>query len=202
MHNKLPEPLREVVEQLGKLPGMGPKSALRAALELLKWPRPRAEALGQSILNLREKLFFCEQCAAVSDCNPCCICSDSGRSDHELMLVSEWDSLLAIEGGGFYRGKYMVLGGLLEPLADITPGSLEISRLQKRLEQGHVTELILALGTTLEAESTAVYIKNLARRDFPHVKISRLAQGIPLGAEVKFVDHETLRQSLQHRQDI
>lgn len=202
MQDKLPEPLRAVVDQLAKLPGLGPKSALRAALELLKWPRPRAEALGRSILELREKLFFCERCASLSDCNPCCICADPARDDSQLMVVSEWDSLLALEEGGFYRGKYLVLGGLLEPLANIDSASLEIERLTRRLEEGKVVEVILALGTTLEAEATASLIKDLAARRFPGVRVSRLAQGIPLGSEVKFVDRETLRQSLQYRQDI
>lgn len=202
MQDKLPEPLKAVVDQLSKLPGLGPKSALRAALELLKWPRPRAEALGRSILELREKLFFCERCASLSDCNPCCICADPSRDDSQLMVVGEWDSLLALEEGGFYRGKYLVLGGLLEPLANIDSASLEIERLTRRLEEGKVVEVILALGTTMEAEATASLIKDLASRRFPGVKVSRLAQGIPLGSEVKFVDRETLRQSLQYRQDI
>ena len=202
MQDKLPEPLRAVVDQLATLPGLGPKSALRAALEMLKWPRPRAEALGRSILDLREKLFFCERCASLSDCSPCHICADPARDDSQIMVVSEWDSLLTIEEGGFYRGKYLVLGGLLEPLANIDSTSLEIERLTSRLEEGKVVEVILALGTTLEAEATASLIKDLAKRRYPGVRVSRLAQGIPLGAEVKFVDRETLRQSLQYRQDI
>lgn len=202
MQEQLPEALRTVVDQLAKLPGLGPKSALRAALELLKWPKPKARALGQSILDLREKLFFCERCASLSDCNPCCICADPGRDDSQLMVVAEWDSLLTIEEGGFYKGKFMVLGGLLEPLANVSSSNLEMDRLTRRLEEGRVIEIILALGTTLEAEATASFIKDLVRRRFSDVKVSRLAQGIPLGSEVKFIDRETLRQSLQYRQDI
>ncbi len=199
---QLPEPLRAVVDQLSKLPGLGPKSALRAALELLKWPMPKAQGLGKSILELREKLFFCERCASLSDCNPCCVCADPARDDSQLMVVAEWDSLLAIEDGGFYRGKYLVLGGLLAPLENVTSQQLEVGRLRARLAEGKVTELILALGTTLDAESTASFVRDLAARDFPGVRVSRLAQGIPLGSEVKFVDRETLRQSLKYRQDL
>ncbi|MBU1003251.1 MAG: recombination mediator RecR [Proteobacteria bacterium] len=202
MQEQLPEALRVVVDQLSKLPGLGPKSALRVALELLKWPKPRAQVLGQSILDLREKLFFCERCASLSDCNPCCICANPGRDDSQLMVVAEWDSLLAIEDGGFYKGKFMVLGGLLEPLANVSSGNLEVDRLVRRLEEGKVGEIILALGTTLEAEATASFIKDLVERRFSGVKISRLAQGIPLGTEVKYIDRETLRQSLQYRQDL
>jgi len=198
---QLPEPLRAVVDQLAKLPGLGPKSALRAALELLKWPMPKAQALGRSVLELREKLFFCERCAGLSDCNPCCVCADPARDGSQLMVVAEWDSLLVIEDGGFFRGKFMVLGGLLAPLENVTSQNLEIGRLRARLSEGRVAELILALGTTLDAESTASFLKDLVAREFPGVRISRLAQGIPLGSEVKFVDRETLRQSLQYRQD-
>ena len=124
------------------------------------------------------------------------------RDDSLLCLVSEWDGLLALEQGGFFKGKYMILGGLLAPLDGVEPGALEMGRLKKRLLDGQVTEVVLALGTTIEAENTASYIKNLVDREFAHVKVTRLAQGIPLGAEVKFVDKETLRQSLQYRQDL
>jgi len=199
---QLPEPLKAVVDQLAQLPGLGPKSALRAALELLKWPQPRATALGQSILDLREKLFFCDRCASLSDSNPCSICTDPGRSDEQLMVVAEWDSLITLEEGGFYKGRYLVLGGLLAPLENVNPQQLEIARLRERLKEGQVRELILALGTTLEAEATATYLKDMVERDFPQVQVSRLAQGIPLGAEVKFIDRETLRQSLQYRQKL
>lgn len=202
VQDKLPEPLRAVVDQLSKLPGLGPKSALRAALELLKWPRPRAEALGRSILELREKLCICERCAGLADGSPCRICSDPARDDAQLMVVAEWDSLLAIEEGGFYRGRYLVLGGLLEPLANVDSAGLELDRLAARLEEGGVEEIILALGATLEAEATSTLIKDMAARRWPGVRVSRLAQGIPLGAEVKYVDRETLRQSLRYRQDI
>lgn len=199
---QLPEPLKAVVDQLSRLPGLGPKSALRAALELLKWPLPKAQALGRSILDLRERLFFCDRCASLSDCNPCCICADPARDGSQLMVVAEWDSLLAIEDGGFYKGRYLVLGGLLAPLENVTSQNLEIPRLRARLAEGRVTEVILALGTTLEAETTASFIKDLVARAHPAVRVSRLAQGIPLGAEVKFVDRETLRQSLRFRQDL
>lgn len=197
---RLPEPLKAVVDHLSELPGMGPKSALRAALEILKQPRQKADLLGRSILELREKLCICERCAGLADENPCEICSDPGRTGEQLMVVSEWDSLLAMEEGGFYKGRYLILGGLLSPLDEVTPGSLEFARLTDRLREGGVRELILALGTTLEAETTASYIKNMLEQSFPDVRLCRLAQGIPLGAQVKFMDRETLKQSLAFRQ--
>lgn len=198
----LPAPLKEVVEQFSSLPGIGPKSALRIALTLLKMPRERAGGVGQSILDLRDNLCMCENCACLAESSPCPICSDPSRDDDQLCIVPEWDALLAMEEMGVYRGKYLVLGGLLSPLDGIGPGHLEIDRLRRLLTNGNVTELILALGATLDAEATTSYIKNLVEANFAEVSVSRLAQGIPMGAEVKFMDKETLKQSLVHRQKI
>lgn len=198
----LPAPLKEVVEQLSRLPGIGPKSALRIALTLLKMPRERAAGVGQSIINLREKLCLCEECASLAESSPCPLCSDPSRDRSQLCLVSEWDALLAMEGMSMFKGRYLVLGGLLSPLDGIDPAQLEFDRLKKHLASGEVTELILALGATLDAESTASYVKNLVETKYPHVNVSRLAQGIPMGGEVKFMDKETLKQSLMFRQKI
>ena len=130
------------------------------------------------------------------------MCADAGRARDTLCLVTEWDSMLTLDEGGFYRGQYMILGGLLAPLERMDSESLDLDRLTRRLDEGEVTELILALGATLEAENTASFIRQMARKRFPHIRVSRLAQGIPLGAEVKYMDKETLRQSLQYRQDL
>ena len=198
----LPGPLKAVVEQLSSLPGVGPKSALRMALTLLKMPREKANGVGQAILDLRENLCLCEECACLAESSPCAICADPGREADQLCLVPEWDALLAMEDMGVYKGRYLVLGGLLSPLDGVEPGHLEIDRLKRHLGSGQVKELILALGATLDAESTASYVKNLVESEFPDVCVTRLAQGIPMGAEVKFMDRETLRQSLVHRQNV
>ncbi len=196
----IPGPLREVVEQLSSLPGVGPKSALRIALTLLKMPRERANGVGQSIIDLRENLCLCQECACLAEASPCSICADQTREANQLCLVPEWDALLAMEDMGVYRGRYLVLGGLLSPLDGVSPAHLEIDRLRRHLRAGHVTELILALGATLDAEATASFVKNMVESDHPGVNVSRLAQGIPMGGEVKFMDRETLKQSLVHRQ--
>jgi recombination protein RecR len=199
---KLPKPLRAVVDELAALPGLGPKSALRAALTLLKWPKARTGSLGRAIFELRDQLHLCGRCLSLSETDPCALCADPGRRADQLCVVSEWDSLLALEEAGQFTGLYFVLGGLLAPLDGVGSDSLEAGRLKARLAEGEVAEIILALGTTLEAESTASFIKNLVVRDFPRVRVTRLAQGIPLGSEVKFIDKETLRQSLRYRQDL
>lgn len=202
MQRDLPEPLAVLVRQLSILPGLGPKSALRMALAILKWPEDRARTLGQSILDLRDRLRICSLCNGLTDSDPCSLCADPGREPDTLCLVSEWDSLLAMEQGGFYKGHYMILGGLMAPLEGISPQALDMGKLQRRLRQGRIRELILALGTTLEAENTASYVCNLVRAEFPEVRLTRLAQGIPLGSEVRYIDKETLRQSLVHRQNL
>ena len=187
---------------MSRLPGLGPKSALRIGLTLLQWPEERSRALGDSILTLLDKLCFCEQCAGLAEASPCAICSDPTRDASVLCLVSDWDTVLAMEDSGSYKGLYLVLGGLLSPMENVTPDNLQFSRLADRLAAGEVRELILALGTTMEAENTASYVKNLVESRFKDIKLTRLAQGIPMGADVKFVDKETLRQSLMHRQDL
>lgn len=200
--DRLPGPLREVAEQLARLPGLGPKSALRAALALLKMPREQAEAVGRGVLTLRERLCLCATCASLAESDPCPICADPGRNREQLCLVAEWDSLLALEEMGLFRGTYLVLGGLLSPLDGVGPQALEFDLLRRRLATGEVRELILALGATLDAENTASHVKNMVAQGFPGIAVSRLAQGIPMGAEVKYMDRETLRQSLMHRQAV
>lgn len=200
--NDLPKPLREVVQRLSGLPGMGPKSALRAALTMLKWPNERAEGLGQAIINMRRNMCFCSRCRALSEADPCPVCSDPSRETSRLCLVSEWDSLIVMEQAGVYTGLYMVLGGLISPLDGVRQENLEIGTLKGRLAEGEVEELILALGATMEAEATASYIKNMVEREYAGVSVTRLAQGIPLGTEVKHVDKETLRQSMLYRQKL
>ncbi len=198
----LPDALNDVVMQLSRLPGLGPKSALRCAMALLRWPEAQTRRLGQSILELRDKLHLCSRCGALADTDPCSICADPMRNAEMLCLVAEWDSMLTLEGGAFYQGLYFILDGLLSPLENITPETLDLARLERRLAEGEVHEVIFALGTRLEAETTAHYLKERIARLFPQIRVSRLAQGIPLGAEVRYMDRETLRQSLAFRQDL
>lgn len=200
--DRLPQPLADVVGRIASLPGLGPKSALRIAMMFLKWPEARTRELGKAIHDLRDNLHLCSLCGALTDADPCGVCADPARSRETLCLVSEWDSMLTLEDGGFYGGVYFILGGLLAPLDNVTPDTLELERLEKRLAEGVVTELILALGTRLEAETTASFIRNRVAAKFPHITVTRLAQGIPLGAEVRFMDKETLRQSLTFRQQL
>jgi recombination protein RecR len=196
----IPEPLQIVVDQLSRLPGFGPKSALRASMLLLKWPAAETTRFGQAIVDLRSRLALCSRCGALTDTDPCPVCADSSRDSAVLCLVAEWDSMLTMEQGAFYRGQYLILGGFLSLPDNLTPEALDLERLDKRLDEGEITELILGLGATVEAESTASYICSRVLRKHPEIKITRLALGIPLGSEIKYMDSETLRQSMKHRQ--
>ncbi len=201
MNKRIPEPLKAVVEQLAKLPGLGPKSAMRIAMVFLKWPESETRRLGKAIHDLRDNLRLCSRCGGLTANDPCVVCSDTNRESSTLCLVAEWDSMLTLEEGGIFNGQYMILGGLLQSGNSNTDG-LELDKLTKRLHEGQIKELVLGLGTTIEADTTGFYIRNLVQKNFPHIRITRLAQGIPLGSEVKFMDKETLRQSLQFRQEL
>ena len=199
---KIPEPLQAVVDQMARLPGFGPKSALRAAMTLLKWPESEVRRMGQAISGLRDRLSLCSRCGALTDLEPCAICRDVTREKESLCVVAEWDSMLTLEQGGFYKGYYLILGGLLSPLDNMTPEHLDLDKLDARLSEGEIREIILGLGATMEAENTATYIRERVIRRYPGIRVTRLAQGIPLGSEVKFMDSETLRQSMKYRQDL
>ena len=202
MSCELPEALQDVVTRLSRLPGMGPKSALRVAMTLLSWPEALTRELGTSIVQLRDKLHLCNRCGGLSQAVTCPLCSDPTRSQETLCIVTDWDSELTLERGGFYQGQYLVLGGLISPLENSSADKLNLDLLDKRLAEGVVSEVIFALGATLEAENTASFLQGLINSRFPNVRVTRLAQGIPLGSEVKNMDMETLRQSLKYRQDL
>lgn len=199
---RLPAPLQKIVDQFSALPGVGPKSALRMALTLLKWPAESVRAFGRNIEGLRTALHVCSRCCGLADVDPCHLCADPKRDPAQLCLVSEWDSLMVMEESGIYRGRYLILGGLLSPLDGVDARALEIGRLESILREGEVREVILALGSTMEAEATGTYVHGLMARAFPGVAVTRLAQGIPLGSEIKYVDRETLKQSLKYRQSL
>ena len=202
MPHSLPESLQALVDQFARLPGLGPKSALRIAMTLLKWPEAETRRLGKGIHDLRDKLHLCSRCGALTETDPCPVCLDPERDESLLCVVSEWDSMLTLEEGAFFRGRYLILGGLLAPLDNLSAENLELERLTRRIEEGKVQEVVLALGATVEAETTGALVRGLLSRRFPSLRVTRLAQGIPLGAEVKFMDRETLRQSLQYRQEV
>ena len=141
MDHRIPDPLKALVEQLARLPGLGPKSAMRVAMTLLKWPETETRRLGKGIHDLRDNLRLCSRCGALTETDPCSVCSDKERDDSLLCVVAEWDSMLTLEEGAFYKGRYLILGGLLAPLDNLSAESLELDRLTKRLEEGQVRQV-------------------------------------------------------------
>jgi recombination protein RecR len=201
MTRKLPDALSAVVDQLARLPGLGPKSALRAAMTFLRWPEGETRRLGAAIYDLRDRLHLCSHCGALTDVNPCVLCSDPARSRDMLCVTADWDSMLTIEDGGFYSGLYFILGSL-PAAAGVRDDGDDLLRLDERVAGDNVREVVLALGATVEAEQTESLLIARLRRRRPDLCVSRLAQGINLAQEVRFVDRDTLRQSFKYRQNL
>lgn len=186
-----------LVKQLQHLPGVGQKSAQRMALQLLSKKRLQGIQLAQALDSAMRDIMECSHCHSFSDDEICPICSDVRRDESLLCVVESASDVMAIEQSGAYRGRYFVLGGHLSPIDGINADDLHIDELLFRLKNEPIQELILATGATVEGQTTAFFITDAARA---HVeKITRLAQGIPMGGELEYVDSLTLHQALQNR---
>ncbi len=195
-----PEPLAFLIEALRKLPGIGPKTAQRLALYLLHAPVEEAEALARAILEAREKLFFCSICGNFTDVDPCRLCGDESR-DHSLICVVEWPrDVVAMERTREFKGVYHVLHGVLSPIDGIGPDDLKISELLKRVQEGNVREVVLALNPNVEGEATSLYLARLLKP--LGVKVTRIAHGLPVGGDLEFADTATLSRSFLGRHEI
>lgn len=187
----------QLVKQLRILPGVGQKSAQRMALHLLTKKRPQGIALAQALDEAMRDIFECQRCHSFSDDHICPLCQDPRRDDSVLCVVESAADVMAIEQTAGYRGRYFVLGGHLSPIDGINADDLNISQLVWRVTQEPIDELILATGTTVEGQTTAHFISEAVSR---HVrKVTRLAQGIPMGGELEYLDSMTLGQALQNR---
>ena len=197
--SSLPPALERTINELGKLPSVGKKTAQRLTFHLLKVPKDEATALARSILELREKIRHCRDCFNLADDDLCPICADPKRERRVLCVVEEATNLLALERCGSYRGVYHVLGGALSPLRDIGPDQLHVRELLERAQAGY-DEVILAMNPNVEGEATAVYLSRLLKPLVP--KISRLAQGLPAGGDLEYTDALTLRRAFEGRRDL
>lgn len=191
------ERLNHLIQKLRILPSVGSKSAQRMALHLLMRKRQEALELAQAIQYAIDAIHECEICHALTELDICEICQDSERDDQVICVVESPADIFAIEQSGSYQGKYHVLNGHLSPLDGIGPEEIGIPHLLARLNQGQVQELILATNATIEGQATAHYLVD-ACKHLP-VHISRIAQGVPLGGELEYVDSHTLHQALTHR---
>jgi len=192
-----PPSLGRLIEQLSKLPGIGKKSAERLALHVLRSPEELAEGLAQSLLDVKEKIRFCSVCFNLADTDPCPICTDQRRENGMLCVVEGPGDQLAIEKSGAFQGRYHILQGVLSPLDGIGVEDLRVSELMSRLKRENIKEIILALNPTVEGEATASYLADLLRGK--DMAISRIAFGIPLGGDLKYIDSMTLKRSLDNR---
>jgi recombination protein RecR len=194
-----PAPLAVLIEQLQRLPGVGPKSAQRIAFHLLKRSREDVERLAQALHLLLESVRSCTQCNAVSDREVCAICTDPARSSRQVCVVEEPHNLIAVERTRDYKGRYHVLHGALSPLQGVGPDDLRIQGLLDRIRLGEVEEVILATSPTVEGEATAVY---LARMLKPlGVRVTRIAMGVPVGSDLDWADEVTMSKALEGRRE-
>ena len=193
------EPVAKLVEALGRLPGIGPKSAQRLTYYLLRSPVEEARALAEAILALREKIRLCSVCFNITDCDPCLICQDKERDHSEICVVERPSDIPPLEQTGKYNGVYHVLHGTISPAQGIGSEELKVKELLLRLQDGLVTEVILATNPNLEGEATAMYLRQIIQP--LNIRVSRLARGLPFGADLEYADNMTLRQAIEGRQE-
>ena len=198
MNDSFDSPLLEnAVSELSKLPGIGRKTALRLALHLLRRSEDEANALGNSIIELRSKIKYCSQCHNISEEEICPICNDEKRDSSVVCVVENVKDVMTIESTHQHKGVYHVIGGLISPLDGVSPSDLEIESLIERVKRGNIKEIILALSATIDGDTTNYYIfRKLS--DFP-VKVTVLARGLSVGNELEFTDELTLGKSIQNR---
>jgi recombination protein RecR len=192
-------PLSQLLEQLEKLPGIGPKSAQRLAFHILRAPREDTEKLAQAVRDVRDKIKPCSRCGNFTDEEICDICLDPRRESTLLCVVAEARDLMAIENSGEFRGRYHVLGGVMNPMEGIGPEQLNINSLMKRIGEESISEAVLALSPTVEGEMTASYLANLLRpRD---VRTTQLARGLPFGGDLDYADQMTIAGAMRGRRE-
>lgn len=189
--------VQDLIDELGRLPGVGPKSAQRIAFHILEEDDSDVRALINALEAVKEKVRFCSVCANVTESDVCAICSDPRRTDSVICVVEESRDIVAIERTHEYRGRYHVLGGAIDPIGGIGPEQLRIRELYARLQGGDVKEVILATDPNIEGEATATYLAlNLAHMG---VIVSRLASGLPVGGDLEYADEVTLSRALEGR---
>ena len=196
----LPEPIMTLTAALAKLPGVGPRSAERIALQLVQAESAQVRQLAEAMVTARERIGFCEVCGALTEKSPCAMCGDARRDATLLCLVERAVDILSVEKSGTYRGKFHVLGGKISPLDGVEPEDLRIGQLEARLGGEPIREVIIALGTDVEGDATSHYLaKRLARNG---LKISRIGFGLPAGSGLEYADELTLNRALEGRREM
>ena len=192
--------ISRLIQELNKLPGIGPKSAQRLAYYLMRAPQEQAIQLAEAILSIKQKIRLCSTCFNVTDTDPCIICRNEQRNRSQVCVVEQPQDILAIEHTGVYKGLYHVLHGAISPTEGIGTNDVRIKELAVRLQDGVVKEVILATNTNLEGEQTAMYLNQLLSP--LGINITRLARGLPFGTELEYADDTTLTRALEGRQQL
>jgi recombination protein RecR len=195
----LPDPLARLIEELQRLPGIGPKSAQRLAFHILRTPREQADRLVDAVRDVKERVTYCSTCNNITDVDPCGFCTADNRDRHIICVVEEPQNVGAIEKTGEFKGLYHVLMGALSPLQGIGPDDLKIRGLVARMSNG-VQEIIIATNPTVDGETTAHYLAKLLKP--LGVKVTRIAMGVPMGSDLEYADELTTRKAIEGRREV
>jgi recombination protein RecR len=190
--------IESAVEEFAKLPGIGRKTALRLVLHLLKQEPETTEELADALLKMRQLVTYCRTCHNIADSDKCDICANPLRERTQVCVVGDTRDVMALENTGQFRGVYHVLGGVISPIEGIGPADLNIQSLVDRIREGEIREVILAISPTMEGDTTAFYITRKLK-DQPHLKISTIARGVPVGGELEYTDEVTLGRAMVER---
>lgn len=197
---KFAEPMSRLIDELKKLPGVGAKSAQRMAFHILRSRDEDAEALAAAVRDLKQSLHLCSICNNITDVDPCVFCSSATRNLRMVCVVEEPTNIGAVEKTRHYNGVYHVLHGSISPLHGVGPEQLRTANLVRRIDAGEVDEVILATNPTVEGEATAVYVAGLIRK--PGVRVTRIATGIPAGADIEYADEVTMMKAMEGRREL
>jgi len=193
-------PIQDLIDELSRLPGIGPKSAQRLAFYIVKAPADDAKRLAETLVKAKEKVRFCRKCFGIAKSDLCRVCRDPGRDPTLICVVEESKDQAAIEKAGIVKGRYHVLGGAISPLEGIGPDDLRVQQLLDRVSRDGVTEVILATNPNLEGNATAMYVAGLLKP--LGIRVTRLASGLPVGGDLEYADEVTLGQALEGRREM
>ena len=192
--------MARLVQELNRLPGIGPKSAQRLAYYIIRLPDEEAYALADAVTSVKQNIVYCEECQNLTDASPCQVCSDPRRDQTIICVVEDPLDVLAMERTRSFRGLYHVLHGVISPMNGVGPDQLKLKELFSRLARPELVEMVVATNPTLEGEATAMYIRRHQGRD--DLKITHLARGLPVGGSLEYADETTLTRAFQGRQEI
>jgi recombination protein RecR len=196
-----PAPLARVIAALSRLPGLGEKTATRLALHLLRRPQAEVAELARTLVEVKEKIQSCSVCFNLTEADPCPLCQNNGRSSEVLCVVEGPGDLLALEKAGGFKGRYHVLQGTLSPIDGVGPNDLRIRELMERLDREEVAEVVLAINPSSEGEATVSFLAEQIKTHKPGLRLTRIAYGIPMGGDLKYMDNWTIKMALDSRRE-